>query len=104
MWLLLCSCTQTGNTKQRRPTERAARAGLVPLANIAQAVVAALQAHAQHAPTTAEADNTGPAAQGSALAPASRAVHAALATSEQAAAILVLAPVLPAALGKKTNH
>ena len=74
------------------------------VAGTAQAVAEALRAHAQHALITVAVAGTGKAAQDSALAHAPIVVHAALATSEQAAAILVLAPVLPAALGKKTNH
>ncbi len=59
----------TGNTRRRRQTERAARVGHAPLGSTAQAVAAALLAHAQHAPTTAAVEVTGPAAPGSAPAP-----------------------------------
>ena len=69
LFVFASSIHPTGNTRRRRQTERAAPVRVAPLGSTAQAVVAALQAHAQHVPTTVAVASTGPAAQGSAPAP-----------------------------------
>ena len=70
------------------------------VAGTAQAVAEALRAHAQHALITVAVAGTGQAALDSALAHAPIVVHAALATSEQAAATSVEALALRVPLGE----
>ena len=87
-----------------RPPRAHLAALLVPptveVASTAQAVAAALRAHAQHALITVAVAGTGQAALDSALAHAPIVVHAALATSEQAAATSTLAPAPPVNRGE----
>ena len=72
----------------------------VEQAGSARAAVAVRTGRARHALITVAVAGTGQAAQDLALAHAPTVVHAALATSEQAAAISVKAPALPVPLGE----
>ena len=87
-----------------RPPRAHLAALLVPptveVASTAQAVAAALRAHAQHALITVAVAGTGQAAQDSALAPVSAAAHVVLAKSEQAAATSAPTLAPPANLGE----